>query len=58
MKCSANWRAYVLVTTITQRGTVLLDADDSVIYYRRDQAARYSATMERPWRFSMRFWPG
>ena len=45
---------------ITQRGaTVLLDADDSVIYCHRDQSLLgYSATMERPLAFlSMRFWP-
>ena len=38
---------------ITQRGaTVLLDADDSVIYCHRDQSLLgYSATMERPLAF-------
>ena len=41
------------MTDITQRGaTVLLDADDSLIYCYRDQSLLgYSATMERPLAF-------
>ena len=49
-----NWRTYVPCDDyITQRGaTVLLDADDSVIYCHRDQSLLgYSATMERPLAF-------
>ena len=49
-----NWRTYVPCDDyITQRGaTVLLDADDSVIYFHRDQSLLgYSATMERPLAF-------
>ena len=49
-----NWRTYVPCDDyITQRGaTVLLDADDSVIYCHRDQSLLgYSSTMERPLAF-------
>jgi hypothetical protein len=49
-----HWRTYVPCDDyITQRGaTVLLDADDSVIYSHRDQCLLgYSATMHRPLAF-------
>ena len=49
-----NWRTYVPCDDhITQRGaTVLLDADNSVIYCHRDESLLgYSATMNRPLAF-------